>query len=488
MVERRPGARLRLVGRNPSPEVVRLGDRPGVEVVGTVPDVRPHVGGAALVVAPLRIARGVQNKVLEALAMGKAVLASEQAAEGLDAVPGIHLAVASSAPEWIEAAVGLLNDEQRRRRLGAEGRRYVEDAHRWDRCLRPFGTILGLPGPPGRTVALTVPTSRPAARRGEATHRTGGIVNTTAELPQQVELSGTGEGAGSEPANELPVTVIARRPGWRVVELGELWRYRELLYFLTWRDVKVRYKQTALGAAWAILQPMATMAVFSLVFARVAAEASSDIPYPLFVLAGLVPWTFFSNAVSTAGQSVVGSQNLVTKVYFPRLIIPAGAVGAGLVDFVISFAVLMVMMIVYGVPPGPACALVPLLALGLAVTAMGVGTLLSALTVAYRDFRHVVPFLVQLWMFATPNVYLQGGGRRRPAGPGLAAAEPGLRADRQLPGRGARDPLRPVRPGGFGGGRPGPPPGRLPLLPAGRAGLRRHHLTETRRLARDVNR
>ncbi len=205
----------------------------------------------------------------------------------------------------------------------------------------------------------------------------------------------------------LPVTVIERKPGWRVIDLGELWRYRELLYFLTLRDIKVRYKQTILGAAWAILQPLATMLVFSLFFGKVAGNPSSNVPYSLFVLAGLVPWMFFSNAIAQAGQSVVGNQNLVTKIYFPRLMIPMGAVAAGLVDLAISFAMLVVIMLWFGIAPGWSFALVPFLTFGLVIAALGVGTLLSALTVAYRDFRHAVPFLVQFWMFATPCIYLQ---------------------------------------------------------------------------------
>jgi lipopolysaccharide transport system permease protein len=205
----------------------------------------------------------------------------------------------------------------------------------------------------------------------------------------------------------LPETVLERKPGWRVVDLGELWRYRELLYFLTLRDVKVRYKQTILGAAWAILQPLATMLVFSLFFGRVAANPSSTVPYSLFVLSGLVPWMFFSNAIAQAGQSVVGSQTLVTKIYFPRLLIPMGAIGAGLVDFAISFVLLVLFMTWCGTAVGLSFALVPLLMLGLVIAALGMGALLSALTVTYRDFRHVVPFLVQFWMFATPCIYLQ---------------------------------------------------------------------------------
>jgi lipopolysaccharide transport system permease protein len=202
------------------------------------------------------------------------------------------------------------------------------------------------------------------------------------------------------------VTVLERRPGWRWVDLGELWRYRELLLFLTWRDIKVRYKQTALGAAWAVVQPFATMVVFSLFLGRAAGLDASDTPYPLFVFAGLLPWTFFANAITAAGQSIVGNERLVTKIYFPRLIIPMSAVAAGLVDFLVAFGMLLVMMLYYGVWPTWLLVLAPLVAAGLVVAALGVGTLLSGLTVAYRDFRYVVSFGTQLWMFATPCIYL----------------------------------------------------------------------------------
>jgi lipopolysaccharide transport system permease protein len=211
--------------------------------------------------------------------------------------------------------------------------------------------------------------------------------------------------AGSRAA--LPVTVIERRHGWQLLDLGELWRYRELLFFLTWRDVKVRYKQTVLGALWAVLQPLATMLVFSLFFRKAGASTTSPVPYSLFVLSGLVPWMFFSNAIAQAGQSVVGSQNLVTKVYFPRLMIPMGSVAAGLVDFAIASVMLLVMMVYLGHGWSPSLLAAPWIVLGLVLAALGAGVLLSALTVAYRDFRHVVPFLVQFWMFATPCIYLQ---------------------------------------------------------------------------------
>jgi lipopolysaccharide transport system permease protein len=211
------------------------------------------------------------------------------------------------------------------------------------------------------------------------------------------------------PAAELPLTVLEPRSGWQVIDVGELWRYRELLFFLAWRDVKVRYKQTVLGAAWAVIQPLATMIVFTFFLGKMAGAASDLEAYPLFLLAGLVPWSFFSNAIGSAGQSVVGNQNLITKVYFPRLIIPLGAVGAGVVDFAIAFALLALMMVGYLVAPGWGALLLPVIVLFLMLAALGTGTLLSALTVAYRDFRHVVPFLMQLWMFATPAIYVQSG-------------------------------------------------------------------------------
>lgn len=242
------------------------------------------------------------------------------------------------------------------------------------------------------------------------------------DVEVEVGLGLAAPAGDGQPTAALARTVIERVPGWRLVDLKEIWRYRELLFFLTWRDVKVRYKQTLLGAAWAILQPLATMVVFSLFFRRAAADLSSPIPYSLFVLTGLVPWIFFSNAIATAGQSVVGSQNLVTKIYFPRLSIPMSAVGGGLVDLAISLVLLLVMMVWYGIGPGASFFLAPLLLLGLVVAALGVGTLLSALTVAYRDFRYVVPFMVQLWMFATPCIYLQAGG-----------AETGSRLDYVMP-------------------------------------------------------
>ena len=191
------------------------------------------------------------------------------------------------------------------------------------------------------------------------------------------------------------------------MNLRELWRFRELLFFLTWRDVKVRYKQTVLGATWAVLQPLATMVVFAFFLGRMGGVADGMKDYPLFVFAAILPWTFFANAVSTAGNSVVTNERLVSKIYFPRLIIPIGSVGASLFDFVIGLAMLAGMMVWFGVVPGWHIVLAPLIMLLLTATAVGVGTLLAALIVAHRDFRYVLTFAVQLWMFATPCIYLQ---------------------------------------------------------------------------------
>ncbi len=206
-------------------------------------------------------------------------------------------------------------------------------------------------------------------------------------------------------AAEDPLTRIRAPTGWTVPDLAELWRYRELVYFLIWRDLKVRYKQTLLGAAWAILQPLATMVVFSVFFGRLAKIPSEGLPYPLFAYAALVPWSFFASGLGRSTTSLVGSQNLITKVYFPRLVIPLAAVLSGLVDFALAFVVLIGLMIAYAAVPGPAALMiVPLLALAL-VTCLGVGLWLSALNVKYRDVGHAVPLLIQLWLFATPIAY-----------------------------------------------------------------------------------
>ena len=207
--------------------------------------------------------------------------------------------------------------------------------------------------------------------------------------------------------DDLPETIYERRTGWRVVDLGEIWRYRELLFFLAWRDVKVRYKQTILGASWAVVQPLMLMAAFTVFLSKMAGLSSGGVPYPLFTLSGLLPWLFFASAMNGAGNSVVGSERLITKVYFPRLLVPFSAVGASVVDFVVSLGLLAVAMAWYRVVPGAGLILAPVV-FGLILTAaLGIGTLLAALNVAYRDFKAMVPFLTQFLMFATPTIYLE---------------------------------------------------------------------------------
>jgi lipopolysaccharide transport system permease protein len=202
-----------------------------------------------------------------------------------------------------------------------------------------------------------------------------------------------------------PSVTIAPLRGWSSLRLRELWAYRELLYFFVWRDVKVRYKQTALGAAWAILQPFLTMVVFSVFFGRLAKMPSDGLPYPIFAFAALVPWTFFSHGLSQASNSLVGGANLIKKVYFPRLVMPIAAVLSGLVDFLIAFGVLVGMMLFYGITPSPKIlAIVPFVLLA-TITSLAVAFWLSAVNVEYRDVRYVIPFLTQLWMFATPIAY-----------------------------------------------------------------------------------
>jgi lipopolysaccharide transport system permease protein len=204
---------------------------------------------------------------------------------------------------------------------------------------------------------------------------------------------------------DAPLFVIEPSKSWVALNLRDLWAYRELLYFLTWRDVKVRYKQTLLGVAWAILQPLLTMLIFTLLFGRLAGIKSDGIPYPIFAYAGLLIWTFFANAVTNSGNSLVGSANLITKIYFPRIIIPGAAVGAGLVDLGIAFLIQIGLMLYYHVTITRAIVMVPLLVLLATLLALGVGMWLSALNVKYRDIRYAIPFLIQLWMFASPIIY-----------------------------------------------------------------------------------
>jgi len=206
------------------------------------------------------------------------------------------------------------------------------------------------------------------------------------------------------PTETILVTIEPPK-SWVSLRLRDLWQYRELLYFLTWRDVKVRYKQTLLGAAWAILQPLLTMLIFTLLFGRFAGIPSEGIPYPLFAFGGLLIWIFFSNSVTNSGNSLVASANLLTKIYFPRMIIPAAAVGAGLVDLLLAFVIQIVLMAYYQVRVTWAITMIPLLVLLTTMLALGVGMWLSALNVKYRDIRYAIPFLIQLWMFASPIIY-----------------------------------------------------------------------------------
>ena len=233
-------------------------------------------------------------------------------------------------------------------------------------------------------------------------HTQNAVVIPSSESP----LSST----NSAPITHLPdqpIVVIEPRGSWRMLDLSELWAYRELLYFLTWRDVKVRYKQTFLGVAWAIIQPLFTMIIFTLFFGRLAGldKQTGGIPYPLFAYAGLLPWTFFSNALTNSGNSLVGSANLITKVYFPRMIVPGAAVAAGLIDFAIGFVILVPLMVYYKVSPSWNLVMLPPLMVLITILATAVGMWLSALNVKYRDIRFALPFLIQLWMFVSPIIY-----------------------------------------------------------------------------------
>ena len=242
-------------------------------------------------------------------------------------------------------------------------------------------------------------------------------MSTTSDTPRRAENSvvvTSNESSPSEPATRQipsvpnePLVVIEPRSSWKALDLRELWAYRELLYFLTWRDVKVRYKQTFLGVAWAVIQPLFTMIIFTLFFGRLAGmeTRTGGIPYPLFAYAGLLPWTFFSNALTTSGNSLVGNANLITKVYFPRLIVPTAAVAAGLIDFAIGFVMLVVLMVYYQTPITPNLLMLPVLVLLITLLATGVGMWLAALNVKYRDIRFALPFVIQLWMFISPIIY-----------------------------------------------------------------------------------
>ena len=202
-----------------------------------------------------------------------------------------------------------------------------------------------------------------------------------------------------------PVVVIEARHGWRELGLAELWSHRELMFFFIWRDLKVRYRQTAFGAAWAVMQPILLMIVFTVSVGRLPGVGPVGIPYPLFAFAGLVPWTLFAASLASASNSLVSSESIITKVYFPRLLLPFSAVGSFIVDFLVAMVVLIVLMLYFGATPSIAVVWLPFFTLFALVTALGVGTWLAAINVRYRDVKYVVPFLVQTWMFASPVIY-----------------------------------------------------------------------------------
>lgn len=215
----------------------------------------------------------------------------------------------------------------------------------------------------------------------------------------------TEQNGKTEVKHVKPYLLIKPSSGWVSLKLNELWKYHELLYFLTWRDIKVRYKQTILGATWAIIQPFMTMVVFSVFFGNLAKIPSDGLPYPIFAYAALVPWQFFANGLGGASNSLVGSANLIKKVYFPRLVIPISTVFSGVVDFLLAFFVLLIMMAAYGIVPTVNVIVLPFFLLLAFTTALGVGLWLSAMNVQFRDIRYIVPFITQFWMFATPIAY-----------------------------------------------------------------------------------
>jgi len=205
--------------------------------------------------------------------------------------------------------------------------------------------------------------------------------------------------------SEIPVVLIKPSRGWMPLNLRDLWLYRELVYFMTWRDLKVRYKQTVLGAGWAILRPLLTMVVFSIFFGNLAKVPSDNVPYPIFSYTALLPWELFATALSVSSRSLVQNSNMITKIYFPRVILPLSSILAGLVDFLIAFVVLIFMMLFYGIVPTANIWTLPLFLLLTLITALGVGLWLSALNVLYRDVGYVLPFLTQFWMYITPIAY-----------------------------------------------------------------------------------
>jgi lipopolysaccharide transport system permease protein len=259
-------------------------------------------------------------------------------------------------------------------------------------------------------------TSDPIASPRHAAAAAAAAPVTHASPPSRTAAAAAADDADAAAAlvlPERPLILIESEETGVQLAFADLWSYRELLYFLTWRDIKVRYKQTALGAAWAIIQPLATMIVFTLVFKYLAQLDTGRVPYPLFAYTGLLIWTFFSSAITNSTNSLITNTNLITKVYFPRAFIPAAAVAAGMVDLAIAGLILVGLVVYYGITPAWGLALVPFFLLLSVLLALAVGMLISALTVKYRDLRHALPFLLQFWMFASPVIY---PASRLPAG------------------------------------------------------------------------
>jgi lipopolysaccharide transport system permease protein len=227
------------------------------------------------------------------------------------------------------------------------------------------------------------------------------MASVTARPPDDRDL----ETVAPEAIRVPPIVRIEPPHGWRELHLHEVWQYRELLYLLVWRNIKVRYKQTLIGVAWVVLQPLMTMGIFTIFFGRLAKLPSDGLPYPVFYFAALVPWTYFSTALQNCTSVVVDNQHVITKVYFPRLVLPLSAVISGLVDLAIGFVVLLVVMAIYGIKPTLGALWLPILLLLAIVTALGIGLWMSALNALYRDIRYVVPFVIQFWMFASPVAY-----------------------------------------------------------------------------------
>ncbi len=256
-----------------------------------------------------------------------------------------------------------------------------------------------------RTLPANDKTAEKRALRGPQTGKEHMSSSATAHLPGNLRQRVAPPHPMPDATAEPPVTVIKPTVGWARLRLGELWEFRELVFFFVWRDIKVRYKQTVLGAGWALIQPLFTMAIFSVIFGRLAGIPSDGLPYPLFALAGLVPWLFFMNGLTHGANSLVENEKLIKKVFFPRMVVPVASVLAGLVDLAIASGLVVVAMAYYQIMPSLNLVFVPLFVLLAVCGALGVSLWLSALNVQFRDVRYVVPFLVQVWMFATPIAY-----------------------------------------------------------------------------------